>query len=274
MSCSLLYKNYFLEYDTGFSSFSKIIYSIIFLCGISLFSYEIYIENDLKDCIKPTSLSIMLRLLQIISVIITITPILFFIFSNGKKFTKNMVFLGASILILGAMAVTGLVAGINIEYAKCKNKSLSLYIWIPTILLLIFSLWLMYYKYKTANNIILEKQTTDWTDVKSNGLLIEKIGKNQVESCGQTYTSGQAFDAMRYHIAKENEKYKKNTNAFTRLFNKQQLLPSDKIPNIPRMMVDYSNYIKEEAERKEEAKRNPPAQSQSYFDMAKSYFTK
>lgn len=249
MSCPLLTQNDWLENRS--SSGSKIVYILIVVIGISLLSFQLFMEKSCKN-IDNKSLKRMFRLLQISSIITIIVPLVLLLvgwnmpqenLSQIDWFSPNrqpprfpIVFVSLVFLSLLSLLIAGLVTGIQIELSKSScNSPYFKYVWIPVGILIILTIGIGIYRYKSNTRISIPKEQVDWTNVRSNINLLESIGRKQARECGASIPEGGSTVAFKNYLNNRDKEFRQNTNAFTRLFKKPQALPKDRIPNIYKM---------------------------------------
>jgi hypothetical protein len=245
MSCDLLYKDYWLEYENGTSSSSKIYYTVMIIAGLLLFLFGILLERD-TSCSNPSSnLKNLFRALQLVSVVLVLIPSLILIFSSSQKtWSSKYVMFGTIILCALALTAVVLVASITIEFDKCGGTSdVTKYIWAPTATLAFATFAYAFYRYKTASRINIPKQSIDWKNLLNNRRLIEKIASKQFTRCGQLDEEGKALKAFIYYMKSVDQNFRSNTNMFSRAFRSAPQLPRNKLPNIARMVAEYEQDV-------------------------------
>ena len=263
-SCQLLTQNDWLENRS--SSGSKMVYVMIIVIGISLLTFQIIIE---KSCLTPSiALSRMHRLLQIASIITIVVPAALLVVdfagmnnNNVAKFPTVLI----SIVSLASISllIVGLLAGIEIEHKKCSTVEFPVYAWIPVCLLVLLTISMSVYRYKSNSKISIPKQQIDWSKVKQNAKLIESIGQKQARACGIEIEQGASILALKHYISNRDKEFRSQTNPFTRLFKRPDTLPKDRIPNIIKMYNQLEEDFNEKLYQRDQQYTKPKTSYQS-----------
>lgn len=241
-SCNLIYKDDWLENANFSSLLTKIVYFVIMALGGGLLYSEISTEVALKNCgVISSSLSIMLRSLQIISILMIAIPTFFFVLDSisAAKASPSIpyVLIGIFIMCILSLVVIGLTAGIQVEISKLKcSYTFNLLIWIPVAILSLLTIGLALYRYNSNSSFDIAKQKINWQNIRANAALIEEIGKNQANKCGIVVQEGDSIEAFQHYLEIRAREFRENTNAFSRLLQSPEKLPEDKIPNIVKMI--------------------------------------
>jgi hypothetical protein len=244
-TCYLLKQSDWLEYEDFSSSVVKIVLAAIVAIGITILILAIRMEISLKDYKPSEALGNMFKILYVLCGAMILVPIVILIFDASFTYSKasNVPYVTIALVALSTLSVLllSLVVGIQVEVSKIGPLSstpgaldatstlFSNYIWIPTVLLILINMGLLFYKYKSSSGVNVAKRTIDWTNPRQVEPYLTEIATEQYAKCGLVL--GEDVEAEIPILAFAN--YVEQNKQYLK-FGKMKL-PKDRMPNLPKM---------------------------------------
>lgn len=245
LECSLVTKDDWLEYNFGSSLVSKIIYFIILVCGIGSLVLKFLIDSIYKNTktVMSEKLKKYIRILILLALMMIVIPILFFIMdytSSRQSTSAPIIVLGVLLLTIVSIFILILMILISNEIGAATSKQLPSFVWALPLILIVSSVLLFIYRYKTWGTLTFTKRIVDWKNLGNNASLIEKIAKKQFQQCGIEYMENLGLYILTQYISNLN--VDRNSSWFYNLFASKKVtqLPADKYPNFVKM---YNNML-------------------------------
>lgn len=245
MSCSLLSQEDWLEYPNGASMLNKVLLAAIALLGAILFGFEIWLEGQIKQCSPSSTLTGLLRALQIVSILMVVAPVILLIidYTTINKVSKYSLALpGAALFAALSIALVAIIGSINVQINNLGSSCVEFpnWVWIPVGALAGASVILFIYRYRSRSDVNIPKRVVNWANPVQAEALITLIGEKQGKSCGVNIDADTATQAFAYHYVQKQNEAQGKRGFFGRTFGRKLLieLPKDKIPNIVKMVAE------------------------------------
>lgn len=238
MSCKLITQEEWLEYPSGASLLNKVLLVSIAAIGGILFGFELWLENQIKNCQISNNTSNLMRALQIISIIMVLIPVLLFVidYATTNKVTKvNLAFPAAALMAALSAALVIVFGALQASIPSACNLEWPMWTWIPVGGLAAVSFGLLLYRWKSSSADAPAKQKIDWSNYAISETLIKELGRKQGKQCGVEIGPEESLLSFANYIQTHKTK---PTGWFSSFKTATATLPAstqEKYPNIARM---------------------------------------
>jgi hypothetical protein len=245
--CYLLKQSDWLEYEQSSSTLVKIVLVTIAVLGIAILAFGIKMDVDVKPYTASPVLTSMFKILYTLCGIMILIPVVLIILDMSVTYNRNspipFVMIGLVALSVFSILLLSLVVGIQIEISKIgplsnapgaanDNPNLfSNYIWIPVGCLVLLNIGLLVYRFKSSSKLNVMKQRVDWTNPREIEPFLNEIARQQYAQCGLDLGVNVSEDVPILAFANYIEQSKLHKGKFSKGLN----LPTDRMPNIPKM---------------------------------------